>query len=61
VPDVRLVRMQGVAKQQRPLLIRVDVKAGHGAGKPTAKIIEEIVDIYAFIGANTGTEVKRVL
>jgi prolyl oligopeptidase len=53
--------MQGVAKQQRPLLIRVDVKAGHGAGKPTAKIIEEIADIYAFIGANTGTEVKRVL
>jgi len=52
---------QGVAKQQRPLLIRVDVKAGHGAGKPTAKIIEEIADIYAFIGANTGTEVKRVL
>uniref|UniRef100_A0A7S1DPL6 Prolyl endopeptidase n=3 Tax=Hemiselmis andersenii TaxID=464988 RepID=A0A7S1DPL6_HEMAN len=50
---------KGVAKQKRPLLIRVDVKAGHGAGKPTSKIIEEIADIYAFIGANTGTECKR--
>ena len=31
-----------------PVLIRIDRKAGHGAGKPTAKVIEEIADMYAF-------------
>ena len=32
--------------------IRIDSKAGHGAGKPTSKIIEERADMLAFI-ANT--------
>jgi prolyl oligopeptidase len=32
-----------------PILIRIDVKAGHGAGKPTAKIIEEAVDRWGFL------------
>lgn len=32
-----------------PLLLRVDVRAGHGAGKPTSKIIEEYADILAFV------------
>ncbi|KPM04121.1 prolyl endopeptidase-like protein 2 [Sarcoptes scabiei] len=32
-----------------PLMLRVDTKAGHGAGKPTERIIEECVDIYSFI------------
>lgn len=36
----------------RPKYIRIDSKAGHGAGKPTAKIIDEYVDIYSFILAN---------
>ncbi|CAJ0933761.1 unnamed protein product, partial [Mesorhabditis belari] len=31
--------------QQNPLLARIEVKAGHGAGKPTSKIIAEYVDI----------------
>ena len=29
--------------------LRVDVKAGHGLGKPTAKVIEETADMYAFL------------
>src|SRR6185295_6760279 len=33
----------------RPALIRVETKAGHGAGKPTAKIIEEAADRWAFL------------
>lgn len=32
-----------------PVLIRIDEKAGHGAGKPTSKQIEELADIFAFI------------
>ena len=32
-----------------PILLYVETKAGHGAGKPTDKIIEERVDIYAFL------------
>jgi prolyl oligopeptidase len=32
-----------------PILIRIDTKAGHGAGKPTAKLIEDAADMYGFI------------
>lgn len=37
-----------------PVLIRIETKAGHGAGKPTAKIIEEQADIYGFLVKNLG-------
>jgi len=36
----------------KPVLIRIETKAGHGAGKPTAKIIEEIADRWAFLVQN---------
>jgi len=32
-----------------PILLRVEVKSGHGAGKPTAKLIDEVADRYAFL------------
>ncbi len=35
--------------QTRPLLVRVETKAGHGAGKPTAKVLDEYADIYGFL------------
>lgn len=35
-----------------PVLIRIETKAGHGAGKPTSKIIDEYADIYSFIFYN---------
>ena len=41
-----------------PMLIRIDSKAGHGAGKPTSKVIEEQADIYSFIFYNMGIEPK---
>ncbi len=37
-----------------PVLIRIETKAGHGAGKPTSKIIEEQSDIYGFLMKNLG-------
>ena len=38
----------------RPQLIRIDSKAGHGGGKPLAKVLEEQADIYSFILKNMG-------
>ena len=37
-----------------PVLIRIETKAGHGAGKPTSKRIEEAADIYGFLMKNLG-------
>jgi prolyl oligopeptidase len=47
-------------KQQgaNPTLVRIDVNAGHGAGKPTAKQIEEAADIWAFVFYNLGVDYK---
>lgn len=37
-----------------PILIRVDIKAGHGAGKPTTKVIDETADKFAFLAEALG-------
>jgi len=37
-----------------PVLIRIETKAGHGAGKPITKVIEEVADKWAFLAANLG-------
>ena len=39
-----------------PTLIRIETKAGHGAGEPTSKIIEEVADRWAFLVQNLGME-----
>ncbi len=41
-----------------PVLIRIDTKAGHGGGKPLAKVLEEQADIYGFIMYNVGMKLK---
>ena len=41
-----------------PVLIRIDTKAGHGGGKPLAKVLEEQADIYSFILYNMGLKFK---
>ena len=41
-----------------PTLIRIDSKAGHGAGKPMSKVLEEQADIYGFIMYNLGMDMK---
>jgi prolyl oligopeptidase len=35
--------------KERPILLRIDAKAGHGAGKPIAKQVEDLTDIYSFL------------
>ena len=41
--------LQAAQAGDAPVLIRIETKAGHGAGKPTTKQIEEQVDIYGFL------------
>ena len=41
-----------------PTIIRIDSKAGHGAGKPMTKVLEEQADIYGFIMYNMGMKPK---
>ncbi len=41
-----------------PVLIRVDINAGHGAGKPLSKTIDELTDIYSFMFYNMNAPVK---
>ncbi|HEY1007977.1 MAG TPA: prolyl oligopeptidase family serine peptidase, partial [Sphingobacteriaceae bacterium] len=51
-------RLQEYHKGQAPVLIRIETKAGHGAGKPTSKIIEEQADKWSFMLYNMGLDYK---
>lgn len=42
-------RLQAAHAGSNPVMIRIDTKAGHGAGKPTAKQIEEWADLWGFL------------
>jgi prolyl oligopeptidase len=44
--------LQAAQAGPAPVLIRIETKAGHGAGKPTSKIIEEAADRWAFLVQN---------
>ena len=46
--------MQYCQAGDAPILIRIESNAGHGAGKPTSKRIDEAADIYAFLFQNVG-------
>ena len=51
--------LQAAQAGPAPVLIEIETKAGHGAGKPTSKIIEEQADRFAFLVKNLGmSEVK---
>ena len=53
-----IAALQENQKGSNPVLIRIDVKAGHGAGKPLSKTIEEIADTYSFMFYNMGVTPK---
>jgi len=46
--------LQAAQAGPAPVLIEIETKAGHGAGKPTSKIIEEQADRFAFLVRNLG-------
>jgi prolyl oligopeptidase len=51
--------LQEKHKGENPILIRIDSKAGHGAGKPTSKIIEEVADIWSFVFWNFNYNIPK--
>lgn len=54
-------QLQQSHKGDNPVLIRIETKAGHGAGKPTSKIIEEQADLWSFFFYNTNSPVKYLV
>lgn len=48
--------LQAADTGDAPKLIRIDSKAGHGAGKPVSKVVDEYTDIYSFIYHNLGID-----
>ncbi len=51
-----IAALQAVRTGDKPKIIRIESRAGHGSGKPTDKIIDEYSDIYAFLAKWTGLE-----
>ena len=51
-----IAAMQAADPHGAPHLIRIETRAGHGSGKPTAKVIEETADVLAFLGRYTGLD-----
>ncbi len=51
-------RLQASDIGDRPHLVRIETRAGHGSGKPTAKIIDEAADQLAFIARWTGMDAR---
>lgn len=51
--------LQAADTGDAPKIIRIDSNAGHGAGKPVAKVIDEYTDILSFIYYNMGIEPGR--
>nr|WP_211229699.1 prolyl oligopeptidase family serine peptidase [Olivibacter sitiensis] len=52
-------RLQEYHNGTNPVLIRIETKAGHGAGKPTSMIIQEAADKFAFLFQNMGLSYKE--
>src|SRR5262249_53587575 len=51
--------LQAAQAGDAPVLIRIETRAGPGAGKPTAKRIEEVADQWAFLMHNLGMKLSR--
>ena len=48
--------LQDAQACDNPILIRIETRAGHGAGKPTSKLIEEAADTWAFLVKTLGMD-----
>ena len=50
-------RLQAATGSSRPMLLRLESRAGHGAGKPLAKVLDELTDTWTFVFSELGVEV----
>jgi prolyl oligopeptidase len=50
-------RLQAATASDRPLLLRVESRAGHGQGKPLSKSLEEWTDVWTFVFAELGLDI----
>jgi prolyl oligopeptidase len=50
-------RLQASTSSERPILLRLESRAGHGAGKPLSKVLDEMTDTWTFVFSEVGVEV----
>ncbi|HEY9442420.1 MAG TPA: prolyl oligopeptidase family serine peptidase [Gemmatimonadales bacterium] len=50
-------RLQAATSSDRPVLLRLEARAGHGAGKPLNKVLDELTDTWTFVFWQLGVEV----
>ena len=50
-------RLQAATSSGRPVLLRLESRAGHGAGKPLSKVLDELTDTWTFVFSELGVEV----
>jgi prolyl oligopeptidase len=50
-------RLQAATSTDRPILLRLESRAGHGAGKPLSKVLDELTDSWTFVFSELGVEV----
>jgi prolyl oligopeptidase len=50
-------RLQAASTADRPILLRLESRAGHGAGKPLSKVLDELTDSWTFVFSELGVQV----
>jgi prolyl oligopeptidase len=52
-------RLQAATSSSRPILLRLESRAGHGVGKPLSKVLEELTDTWAFVFSELGVDFQE--